>query len=103
MIDYDEDELELKLLTAAAELYGFDRLTADMPMHEIRARAEQAGMLFGRAIAAAAHQGPITADIAMEIKASEQIGKERFLASVGRLLGPGGELRETLCKKAGQL
>ncbi|MGE6687806.1 hypothetical protein ACQKFE_07410 [Stutzerimonas stutzeri] len=90
---FDIGELERKLLQVATEIYGYDRFRPDTPMHEIRATAEQAGMMFGRMIAAALHSGPVTADIALDIRINEQQGKERFVASIERLLGPGGELR----------
>lgn len=93
-IEWDKDELEKKLLQVFAELMKFDKFGADTPMHEIRAQAEMAGILFGRAFAACMHEGPIGADIALEIRAAEQRGKERFLATVERLCKPGGELRE---------
>ncbi|WP_312920139.1 hypothetical protein [Stutzerimonas nitrititolerans] len=93
MTEYDVGELEEKLIRVAVELFGYENFSADTPMHEIRAKAEQAGMMFGRAFAAAVHEGPITAELAMEIRASEQRGKDRFLRSVDRLCLPGGELR----------
>lgn len=90
---FDIDELEQKLIRLAVEVYGYEKIKADTPMHEVRAAAEQAGMMFGRMLAAALHSGPVTADIAFEIRINEQQGKERFLASIDRLLGPGGEWR----------
>jgi len=96
MIDYDVAELEEKLIRVATEVCGYRTITAETPMHEIRAMAEQAGMMFGRSFAAALHSGPITAELAMEIRASEQRGKERFVESANQLFGVGGELRELL-------
>lgn len=93
-IDYDKRELEEKLIRVCVEIFGYGDFTADTPMHEVRARAEMAGAMFGRAYAACLHEGQVGADIAMAIRTGEQIGKERFLASVGRLCTPGGELRE---------
>ncbi|MCQ4235419.1 hypothetical protein NAV31_17135 [Pseudomonas stutzeri] len=93
-IDYDVGELEEKLIEVAVKIFGYEKFSADTPMHEIRAKAEQAGMMFGRALAAALHTGPITAELAMEIRRSEQRGKERFLESADRLCGPGGYLRK---------
>ncbi|EQM76400.1 hypothetical protein NA644_12335 [Pseudomonas stutzeri] len=95
MKDYDVDALEEKLIRVAIEVFGYEKFAADTPMHEIRSKAEQAGMMFGRAFAAAVHSGPITAELAMEIRASEQRGKDRFLDAVNPLCGPGGELRRT--------
>lgn len=98
MIDCDVAELEEKLIRVATEVCGYRTITAETPMHEIRAMAEQAGMMFGRSFAAALHSGPITAELAMEIRASEQRGKERFVESASQLFGVGGELRELLTK-----
>ncbi|MDH0444045.1 hypothetical protein N7388_10210 [Stutzerimonas stutzeri] len=95
-IKYDEAELEQKLIRLCVEVWGYEQINAETPMHEIRARGELAGMMFGRAFAAALHTGPITAAIALDIKASEQLGKERFLRSVDRLYRPGGEVREIM-------
>lgn len=67
---FDIGELEQKLLQVATEIYGYDRFRPDTPMHEVRATAEQAGMMFGRMIAAALHSGPVTADIAHSISGS---------------------------------
>lgn len=91
-------EVEDKLVRLVAEVGGYATITAATPMHEVRAIAEQAGMMFGRMMAVALHTGPITADIAMEIRSSEQLGKERFVASASRLFGVGGDLREILPK-----
>lgn len=98
MIDYDVAELEEKLIRVATEVCGYRTITAETPMHEIRAMAEQAGMMFGRSFAAALHSGPITAELAMEIRVNEQQGKERFVAAAGRLFGVGGDLRDVLSK-----
>lgn len=98
MIDYDVTELEEKLARLATEVSGYATITAATPMHEIRAIAEQAGMMFGRMLAAALHSGPITADLAFDIRVNEQQGKERFVAAAGRLFGVGGDLRDVLSK-----
>ncbi|MCD1609840.1 hypothetical protein [Stutzerimonas kunmingensis] len=93
MNEYDAEALEEKLIRVAVEIFGYENFSADTPMYEIRAKAEKAGMMFGRAFAAAVHNGAITAELALEIRASEQRGKDRFLRSVDRLCLPGGELR----------
>lgn len=92
--EYDTGDLEEKLIGVAVEIFGYEKFSAETPMHEIRAKAEQAGMMFGRILAAALHTGPITADLAMEIRRSEQRGKERFIESAERLCGPDGYLRK---------
>lgn len=94
--DIDPKELEEKLMRVALEIYGCADIKADTPMNEARALAEQAGMMAGRVIAAALHQGPVTLETVEAIKASENHYKERFLASFHRLLTPGGLLREHL-------
>ncbi len=98
MTECDLTDLEERLVRIATEVCGYRTITAETPMHEIRAMAEQAGMMFGRMYAAAIHSGPITAELAMEIRASEQRGKERFVRSASQLFGVGGELRELLTK-----
>lgn len=92
-MSFDVEELQQKLVKLAQDAYGFNEFRPDTPMHEIRAKAEQAGMMYGRMLGAALYAGPINADIAMTIRIEEQEGKERFLASVERLAGPGGSLR----------
>lgn len=97
-MDLDVVDLEERLVRVATEVSGYKTITADTPMHEIRAIAEQAGMMFGRMFAAALHTGPITADLAFDIRINEQQGKERFAAAAGRLFGVGGDLRDVLMK-----
>ena len=94
MIGYDKEALEGKLLYMCAELYGIDRITPETPMHEVRALAEAAGSMFGRALAACLHDGPITADLAMAMRRYEQQGIESFTRAASKVMGPGGELRE---------
>lgn len=94
--DIDSDELEEKMMRVVMEVCGCGDIRADTPMNEARARAEQAGMMMGRVLAAALHSGPVGPEIVEEIQVSESYCRERFLASFHRLLAPGGLLREHL-------
>lgn len=98
-INIDKGELEEKLIRVFCEVFGVGNFTGDTPMHEMRAVAEMAGSMFGRALAASLHEGPVGADIAFAIRAYEQLGKERFLKTISRIGGPGGQLRERWSSK----
>lgn len=101
-IKWDEQELREKLTRFFCEFFGMAEMDADTPMHEVRARAELAGVFLGRTLGAIEHKGEIGADIAMEIRAKEERFKKTLLATAGRLCSPGGELRERWNKRAGR-
>lgn len=93
-IEWNKEDFEKELAKFLCGFFGADRLEPTTPMPEIRARLEKAGIFLGRSLAVCLHEGPIGADIAMAIRASEQEYKERFLKSVGATFGPGGKVRE---------
>ncbi|RII80241.1 hypothetical protein [Pseudomonas monteilii] len=99
-IQWDEDELQRKLAGFFCEFFGMEDLS-EMPMHEVRARAELAGTFIGRALAVIQHKGPVGSDIAMTIRSKEQIWKTALVGSVGQLCTPGGELREKWNRRDG--
>ncbi len=86
-------DIERDLMEVFARACGLGSIGPSTPMNEIRARAEKAGIMTGRAMGAILHEGPISADIAMVIRSFEEDYKARFLRSVTRVAGPGGKLR----------
>lgn len=92
-IQWDQDELEQKIIELFVKHIGVRENDAQAPVHEIRARFEVAGTLIGRTLAVVNHDGPIGADIALKIRRYEEEYKERCRRSVGNLWGPNGKLR----------
>lgn len=93
-IEWDKGEFEKELAGFLCKFFGVGKLEPSTPMHEIRARLELVGVMLGRSLAVCLHEGPVGADIAMAIRASEQKHKERGLKSAGDTFGPGGQVRE---------
>lgn len=93
-VDIDLEGIERELMEVFSRRCGLGEIGASTPMAEIRARAEIAGLMAGRAVGAISHEGPITADIAMRIRSFEEDYKQRFLESASEAAGPGGALRE---------
>ena len=93
-IEWNKDDFEKELASFLCKYFGVGNFEPSTPMHEIRARLELIGGLLGRTIAVCRHEGPISADIAMAIRAREQEYKERCLKSAGTTFGPGGQVRE---------
>lgn len=79
MKQIDRDELELKLLRVFAEVFKLVEINDETPIHEARARAEQAGKMFGRAFCACMHEDPTGHDVAFYLRTAEQYGKAAFL------------------------
>lgn len=97
----DEKELRYRLMELFAELAGVGSVTDSMPMTEVRERTELAAKLFARAYTVCMHEGPIGANIAVDIRAAETLWRELMLDTTGRVFGPGGQAREILNARAG--
>ncbi|MBK5518430.1 hypothetical protein [Pseudomonas sp. TH10] len=93
-IEWNKDDFGKELAGFLAKFFGVGELTASTPMHEIRARLELVGVMLGRSLAVCLHEGPVGADIAMTIRASEQKWKESSLRAAGTTFGPAGKVRE---------
>lgn len=93
-IEWDKEKFEKELTVFLCTFFGIGKLEPTTPMHEVRARLELVGVLLGRSLAVCLHEGPIGADIAMAIRASEQDFKERTNRSIAKTFGPGGAVRE---------
>lgn len=91
-IDWDKEELAGKLSDLFAEFF-MGKIDGDTPMQEVRARAELAGSLLGRAVAVIQYEGPISADIAVTIRSFEQRFGKEIADNIGKMGSPGGELR----------
>ncbi|MBE0399005.1 hypothetical protein EI168_02635 [Halomonas sp. FME1] len=82
-------------LTRVVVDHYLDGLNHETSMQVIRRACDEAGTMIGRILAAAQHEGPISGDLLMEMRASEEDFKYRLLNSA-RLFGPGQILRTHL-------
>lgn len=97
----DRDALVENLKRAVAEAYlldenGVHRFDSSTPMNEIRAQAEEMGVMMGRVLGIAQHEGPINADIAIILRGWENNMIEQCLNTIGTHYGPGGVIREEM-------
>ncbi|UXA36804.1 hypothetical protein [Pseudomonas juntendi] len=92
-IEWDQEELLGKLSDLFASFF-MGEIDGNTPMQEVRARAELAGALLGRAAAVIQHKGAIGADIAVTIRSFEQRFSKEIADNVGKMGSPGGQLRE---------
>lgn len=93
-IEWDKENFENELTVFLCTFFGVGKLEPTTPMHEVRARLELIGVLLGRSLAVCLHEGPINADIAMAIRASEVDFKERTQRSLVKTFGIDGEVRK---------
>jgi hypothetical protein len=87
-------DMLIKLFVTIA-LDGVDR---DTPMPVVRERCRIAGQAYGRSLSVCVN-GEVSTAILMEIRASEEVGRERFERISGQLYGPGGEVRNIMNKE----
>lgn len=93
-IEWDKEDFEKELAGFLCKFFGVGELEPSTPMHEIRARLELVGVMLGRSLAVCLHEGPISADIAMAIRASEIDFKARTQRSLVKTFGIEGEVRK---------
>ncbi|KPM62961.1 hypothetical protein HB13667_16245 [Pseudomonas putida] len=93
-IEFDKEKFGEEMSRFLCGYFGVGELHGEVPMHEVRAKLDMVGKMLGRSLAVCMHDGPVEADIAFAIRASEKHWRERCLESAGRLCGPGGVLRE---------
>lgn len=85
------DAVEEAIVRMVVTLYA-PLIKKDTPMAEVRGILKEAGVMYGRLIATAVHEGPIDSSMLMMMRTAEQEGVER-MERRAHLFMPGGTIR----------